>query len=35
MDKRMERRIKTQRMLGFVAAVFVATFALLKLLGLM
>ena len=34
MDKRMERRIKRQRMAGFVVAVGVATVGLLKLLGL-
>jgi hypothetical protein len=34
MDKRMERRIKRQRMAGFVAAVGIATLALLAVLGL-
>ena len=35
MDKRMERRIKMQRTVGFFAAVSVATLVLLKILGLM
>jgi hypothetical protein len=34
MDKRMERRIKRQRMAGFIAAVGIATLGLLKILGL-
>jgi hypothetical protein len=34
MDKRMERRVKTQRMVGFIAAVGIATLALLAVLGL-
>jgi hypothetical protein len=35
MDKRMERRIKRQRMAGFVAAGGIATLALLAVLGLL
>jgi hypothetical protein len=35
MDKRMERRIKRQRVVGFVAAVGIATLALLAVLGLL
>ena len=35
MDKRMERRIKMQRSFGFFAAVSIATYVLLKILGLM
>jgi hypothetical protein len=34
MDKRMERRIKRQRMAGFVAAVGIASLVLLVVLGL-
>jgi hypothetical protein len=34
MDKRMERRIKRQRMAGFIAAAGIATLALLAVLGL-
>jgi len=34
MDKRMQRRIKRQRAAGFVAAVGIATLALLAVLGL-
>jgi hypothetical protein len=34
MDKRMEKRIKRQRTVGFIAAVGIATFGLLKMLGL-
>jgi hypothetical protein len=35
MDRRMERRIRRQRMAGFVAAVGIATIALLAVLGLL
>jgi hypothetical protein len=34
MDKRMERRVKIQRTLGFIAAVGIATLGLLVVLGL-
>lgn len=34
MDKRMERRVRRQRMAGFLVAVGVATYGLLKILGL-
>lgn len=34
MDKRMERRVRRQRMAGFLAAVGVLTYGLLKILGL-
>jgi hypothetical protein len=34
MDKRMARRIRRQRMAGFIVAVGIATYGLLKVLGL-
>ena len=35
MDRRMQRRIQIQRTVGFVAAVGIATLALLAMLGLL
>jgi hypothetical protein len=35
MDKRMERRVKIQRTVGFIAAVGIATLGLLAVLGLL
>jgi len=35
MDKRMKRRVRNQRMAGFVAAVGLVTLALLAMMGLL
>jgi hypothetical protein len=35
MDKRMERRVRRSRMVGFVAAVVIASIGLLVMLGLL
>jgi hypothetical protein len=35
MDRRMERRLRNQRIVGFLAAVTIATLVLLRILGLL